>query len=103
MGPLRVLALLVLTLVCMGVVGGVLPAALTDLPSAGELAAHPMGSDSMVYDRTGSVLLADLHPPGYRHYEQALRDMGTYLPEATVAIEDANFWVEPGLDPGGMT
>jgi membrane peptidoglycan carboxypeptidase len=45
------------------------------------------------------VLLADLHPPGFQHYHEVLSDMGHWLPAATVAVEDAGFWSEPGIDP----
>ncbi|MDQ6901116.1 MAG: penicillin-binding protein, partial [Candidatus Dormibacteraeota bacterium] len=45
------------------------------------------------------TLLADLHQPGLQAYSEPLAQMGTLLPEATVAIEDGNFWTEPGIDP----
>src|SRR5262249_51752585 len=53
------------------------------------LVARPLPSDTLVYDRTGKVLVADLHPEGYQHYQVTLAAMGAYLPAATVAIEDA--------------
>ena len=77
-------------------------AALTGLGSVrnvDQLVSQPLPGDTLVYDRSGRVLLADLHSPGYRHYEVPLGAMGRYLPEATVAIEDANFWHEPGVSP----
>ena len=59
-------------------------------------------TDTVVYASDGTSLLADLHGPGYQHYEQSLADMGTLLPEAVIAIEDRNFYSEPGVDPGGV-
>jgi membrane peptidoglycan carboxypeptidase len=58
--------------------------------------------DTLIYASDGTTLLADIHPPGYQHYYEPLSAMGTYLPEATIAIEDRNFYSEPGVDPGGI-
>src|SRR5215472_3933776 len=80
-------------------VAGVLAAGYGTLPNADAQVTQPLPSDTLVYDRTGQVLLADLHRPGYQHYQMRLADMGAYLPAATVAVEDANFWNEPGVDP----
>jgi len=78
--------------------GGFVASGLGSLPS-NSLVARPLPSDTLVYDRTGQVLLADLHPSGYQHYQASLVAMGRYLPAATVAVEDQNFWREPGVDP----
>jgi membrane peptidoglycan carboxypeptidase len=59
-------------------------------------------TDTVLYASDGKTVLADLHGPGYQHYEQPLADMGTLLPEAVIAIEDRNFYSEPGVDPGGV-
>jgi len=59
-------------------------------------------TDTVIYASDGTTVLADLHGPGYQHYDQALTDMGTLLPEAVIAIEDRNFYSEPGVDPGGV-
>lgn len=96
---LRIAALgIVAALLAGATAGGFVASGLASVPNEA-LAAAPLPSDTLVYDRTGQVLLADLHPPGYQHYETTLAGMGSYLPAATVAIEDANFWREPGVDP----
>jgi len=59
-------------------------------------------TDTVLYASDGKTVLADLHAPGHQHYEQALADMGTLLPEAIIAIEDRNFYSEAGIDPGGV-
>jgi len=59
-------------------------------------------ADTIIYASDGKTVLADLHGPGYQHYDQQLTDMGTLLPEALIAIEDRNFYSEPGVDPGGV-
>jgi len=70
----------------------------SDLPDAHSIALAVLPQDSIIYDSTGSITLADIHRQGYRHYEQKLADMGTLLPQATIAIEDAKFYSEPGID-----
>jgi membrane peptidoglycan carboxypeptidase len=70
----------------------------SDLPDAHAIALASLPQDSIVYDRTGTMTLADIHKQGYRHYEQHLTDMGVLLPKATIAIEDAKFYSEPGVD-----
>ena len=72
------------------------------LPDASALSAEKLQEDSFIYAADGKTLLADLHPPGQQHYEESLDDMGPLLPAATIAIEDANFWHEPGIDLYGI-
>ena len=71
---------------------GVLAAGAAGQPGVDTIVSQPLPSDTLLYHRTGQVLLADLHPPGFRHYQQTFDGMATYLTEATVAIEDARFW-----------
>jgi membrane peptidoglycan carboxypeptidase len=95
----RIVALAVLAFVLAGATaGGFVASGLGSVPDDA-LVAQPLPSDTLVYDRTGQVLLADLHPSGFQHYQATLAGMGSYLPGATVAVEDANFWHEPGVDP----
>lgn len=74
----------------------------SDLPDAHSIALASLPQDSIIYDSSGTVTLADIHRQGYRHYEQHLADMGTLLPQATIAIEDAKFYSEPGIDVGSI-
>src|SRR5205814_2278003 len=57
---------------------------------------------TIVYAADKTTVLADLHPSGYQHYYEPLSAMGTSLPDAIVAIEDRNFYSEPGVDPAGI-
>jgi len=59
-------------------------------------------NDTLVYDRTGTVLLADLQQPGTQHTDVSLSAMGRWLPAATVADQDPRFWSEPGVDLGRL-
>ncbi len=72
------------------------------LPDVKLVAARPMVQDTLIYASDGSTLLADLHPPGHQQYYAPLSSMGQYLPMAAVAIEDHNFYSEPGVDPGAL-
>lgn len=85
-----------------GVVGTALAAGFGSLPNVDVLVSAPLPSDTLVYDRSGQILLADLHPPGYQHHQASLASLGRWLPEATVAIEDSNFWNDPGVDPASV-
>jgi membrane peptidoglycan carboxypeptidase len=98
---LGVVTILQAAVLAMGL-AGMLAAGVAGQPDAVAIVSQPLPSDTLVYDRTGQVLLGDLHPPGYQHYEQSLSAMGSYLPAATVAIEDARFWNEPGVDVVGI-
>jgi membrane peptidoglycan carboxypeptidase len=95
------IAAVALVVVAIGSVtaGAVVALGFSSLPNADSILAQPLPSDTLVYDRTGRVLLADLHPSGSQHQQAALSEMGRYLPAATVAVEDANFWQEGGVDP----
>jgi membrane peptidoglycan carboxypeptidase len=72
------------------------------LPSAAAVSDASLPQDTLLYDRTGKVVIGDLHPPGYQRYHVSLQQMGTWLPIATVDVEDSNFWHEGGVDPVGI-
>jgi len=71
------------------------------LPDVSQL-ANDVPGDTIVYAADKTTVLADLHPSGYQHYYEPLSAMGTSLPDAIVAIEDRNFYSEPGVDPAGI-
>lgn len=71
------------------------------LPDVSQLDSDVPG-DTLVYAADGTTVIADLHPPGYQHYYETLPEMGAFLPQAIVAIEDRNFYSEPGIDPAGI-
>jgi membrane peptidoglycan carboxypeptidase len=74
-----------------------------ELPDVHQLTDQPVPSDTIVYAADGSEI-ADYPDPytKFQHYQIPLTQMGTWLPEASVAIEDSNFWHEPGVDPYGI-
>ncbi|MBO0702040.1 MAG: penicillin-binding protein, partial [Candidatus Dormibacteraeota bacterium] len=74
----------------------------SNLPNAHVLTEKPLPADTLIYDAGGGVM-ADIRPTDHAaHYQQDLSQMGTLLPEATVAIEDKGFYQQPGIDPAGI-
>ncbi len=71
------------------------------LPDVSQL-SNDVPGDTFVYASDHKTVLADLHPAGYQHYYEPLSDMGKMLPQAIIAIEDRNFYNEPGVDPAGI-
>src|SRR5437660_1402469 len=63
--------------------------------------ANDLPADTVIY-ASDNRQLADLHPRGYQHYYEPLSGMGGYMPDAVVAVEDRNFYQEPGVDPSGI-
>src|SRR5438105_210995 len=61
-----------------------------DLPDVHAITSNPIPEDSIIFAADGTEL-ADIHQNGLQHYWENLNAMGTLLPQATVAIEDANF------------
>jgi membrane peptidoglycan carboxypeptidase len=73
-----------------------------DLPDAHTITSEPLDEDTLIYSADGT-LLADLHPQDSpQHYYESLDQMGKWLPEATIAVEDSGFWTEPGIDVMAM-
>jgi penicillin-binding protein 1A len=71
--------------------------AIKDLPDPSQdvLAA----GDVIVLDRNGK-LLEDWNPAGHYHINEALNQMGSYAPRATLAAEDRNFYHHGAIDVG---
>ncbi|GAC1337058.1 MAG: penicillin-binding protein 1A [Candidatus Dormibacteria bacterium] len=61
-------------------------------------APRPQSADSLIVDRNGA-LVADLHPSGDRRVPVAQEAISPLLVQATVAIEDRNFWHEGAANP----
>lgn len=73
-----------------------------DLPSPENLESYTTTSSSIVYDRYGRLLFE--FPPPYTgsHTPVPLTDIPTALQQATVAIEDKDFFSNPGYDFMGI-
>ncbi|HEY7202203.1 MAG TPA: transglycosylase domain-containing protein [Candidatus Dormibacteraeota bacterium] len=85
-----------------GVALGVHWLGLDSLPDVSVVMDTGLPNDNLVFDRTGTVLLAELQQKGGLHSDLPLKAMGRWLPAATVAIDDPGFWNETGVDPAGI-
>src|SRR5262249_43782682 len=62
-----------------------------DLPDAHAITSQPLAEDTMIYAGDGT-LLADVHKQNDpQHYYESLDQMGKWIPDATIAIEDSGF------------
>lgn len=98
---LRYAAPLVVAMVGVVLTPPLLVAYASQLPDVSAV-AKDLPSDTVLYASDNTTELADLHPAGYRHYDESLSAMGPNLPAAVVAVEDHNFYHEPGIDPVGI-
>src|SRR3982074_2179392 len=87
-------AVAALLLLGSGALTGVHALGLDHLPAVASVMGSGLPDDTLVYDRTGTVLLADLQQPGSQHTDVPIAAMGRWLPAATVAIDDPGFWDE---------
>jgi membrane peptidoglycan carboxypeptidase len=69
-----------------------------DLPQPDDLPQHIPAPGSQIFDRHGRLLYEVIDPARGRHVPVTLDDMPSYLLQATVATEDANFYRHPGVD-----
>ncbi len=68
-----------------------------DLPSVEEMLHRQVAQSTKIYDRSGKVLLYEISN-GERRTIVPLADIPQYLKDATVAVEDDDFYNEPAFD-----
>lgn len=71
------------------------------LPDFSSFNARKTANSTKIYDRTGTIILYDLGTDAHRT-SIAYTDMGTNIKNATVAIEDSNFYQHRGIQPKSM-
>jgi membrane peptidoglycan carboxypeptidase len=94
----RIAAAVVLVLLGGGLAAGVHVLGLDSTSDVQAVMRSGLPNDTLFYDRTGTVLLADFQQPGTQHTDIPLAAMGRWVPAATVAVDDPGFWSEPGID-----
>lgn len=67
-------------------------------PDLGSFDARLLGQSAKIYDRTGTILLYDLSQK-VRRTVIPFEDISPYIKNATVAIEDSNFYNHKGIQP----
>jgi penicillin-binding protein 1C len=99
--PTLVLALF--SLLAVGVAASVIYVALLirTLPTPEQFQFHQTSQSTKIYDRTGKVLLYEIHGEQKRTVNP-FSEIPAYLKEATIAIEDANFYTRPAIDWEGI-
>lgn len=73
-------------------------AAVVSIPSVDSFENRKVAESTKIYDRTGDVLLYDVHG-SMRRTDVKLDDINPYIRNATVAIEDATFYQHNGFRP----
>ena len=104
---LAIVVVLAIALVIASSVGGAAGAYAyftRDLPALeGIEIAEENFETTKIYDRTGKTLLYEvIDPTGGDRTWVKLDEMPDYLICATIAIEDRNFWTNPGFNPRGI-
>jgi len=97
-----ILGVAVFGMLAAGIVGGVLVLVIWKrLPAPEELFARRVIQSTKIYDRSGSVLLYEVHGEE-RRTVIAFGDIPDVVKQATIAVEDANFYRHDGIDPRGV-
>ncbi len=76
----------------------ILWATLAPIPSISNFENRKVAESTKIYDRTGNIILYDVHGT-MRRTAVALDEVGPYLRNATIAIEDATFYQHSGFRP----
>jgi penicillin-binding protein 1A len=94
---LFIVALLLSLIAGLAVAAGAIYALSRDLPSLDDLQRSPLAVNTTIYDRTGKVLIAELHGGQNRVLVQSTK-IPAVMKEATVAVEDERFYEHHGID-----
>lgn len=68
------------------------------LPDFDNFENRTTANSTKIYDRTGKILLYNIHD-NIKRTEIPLSEMGTYIQEATISIEDSHFYEHHGFRP----
>ena len=68
------------------------------LPSIRGLDSAAFAGDTVITDRTGKIILADVGNHGDHRLAVLLKNVAPAMIQATVAIEDKGFYTNPGFD-----
>jgi 1A family penicillin-binding protein len=98
---LKTVILAVLAVGFFGLGAVVLWAAFVPIPSINNFEDRQVAQSTKIYDRTGSVVLYDVHGSVQRT-SVPLSDISPYIQQATVATEDRTFYHNIGFDPSSF-
>jgi len=100
-GRLRVRPWMVVPAVFLAVLLVVLPGLLyvwAGLPSTANLSTARLPLSTRIYDRTGTILLAEIHQGSERRHIVPLSQVAPAMRQATIAVEDRSFYSHNGLN-----
>lgn len=96
------------TIIILVLVSALLPVAfangnlLGELPAPDALVTRASPDTTKIYDRHGRLLYEILDPRAGRRTRVSLNDLPRHLRQAVIAVEDANFYENPGVDALGI-
>lgn len=100
--PVRTRALQAIGLVLVASLGAFVAwAAMVSIPSLDNFESRRVAESTKIFDRTGDVLLFDVHGT-MRRTEVPISDISPYIRNATVAIEDTEFYQHNGFRPAAF-
>ncbi len=73
----------------------------SNLPSVADLTSQKMSQSTKIYDRTGQILLYEINS-GEKRTVVSFDQIPQTLKDATIGIEDENFYSEPAFDWKGI-
>ncbi len=94
--------LFVLALILVGALAGAAWRLFADLPAPDALATRVSPDTTKIFDRNGVLLYEILDPLAGRRTRVALNELPAHLKNAAVAVEDASFYENPGVDTTGV-
>ena len=71
------------------------------IPDAGSLNDLKVAQSTKIYDRTGKIILWDIHSDIQRTIAP-LADISRHIKNATIATEDSSFYQHKGIDVSGI-
>jgi len=95
--PVLISSILILGIFCIGAFAWYS----RGLPEVGKLIDRSVALSTKIYDRTGEVLLYDLHGAEQRTAID-IKNLPPYVIQATIAIEDKNFYDHGGISLWGI-
>lgn len=93
--------LIIITFVALllfGLGGIIIWALVTPIPAINNFESRQVAQSTKIYDRTGTVVLYDVHG-NVRRTAVPLSAISPYIQEASVSIEDAEFYTHHGIRP----
>lgn len=96
---------LILSLLCLLLLGAVFVAhtLFVDLPSLDRLTENLTVPSTKILARDGRLIYEIVDPAGQHHTTLPLAEIPQACQQATVAVEDASFYTNPGVDVIGIT